>query len=387
MGAAMDDPFDLPPDVLRRIPLFAEISKVLSWTGGPVNWDLARQLAMSIAAGDAPPRPVDGTDHAEVADHVRIAELWLEEVTGLPAPSHLVRARAATSVDWAEHATTAFSELVDPIAGKIVRAIAEQSTTLSEENPIAQALGQMAPMFIGIQVGTILGSLAREVTGTHDVGLPANDDQLLLVLHAIDEVATDYQLDRRQVRQWVALRAAAQRMAYEGFPWMRMHFLSLYHNYVASLDVDLAAGMQRLRELDLSDPARIQEALSDEGLFAPQPSSQTAVAADRVTRFLSVVEAHTRIAAEQAGVRAGDTARIGEAFTRLVADEGRGARMLAEFIGLDLASDRKMGRAFVTEVLEERGWEGLNRAWQEPDGFPAHEEIADPRAWLTRTAP
>ena len=35
------------------MPLFAELGKLLSWSGGPVNWDLARQLANSAVQGDS----------------------------------------------------------------------------------------------------------------------------------------------------------------------------------------------------------------------------------------------------------------------------------------------------------------------------------------------
>ena len=50
-----------PEDLLGKMPLFAELQKLMSWSGGPVNWDLARQGAISqLAAGDAAkraPRP------------------------------------------------------------------------------------------------------------------------------------------------------------------------------------------------------------------------------------------------------------------------------------------------------------------------------------------
>src|SRR4051794_11812431 len=34
-----------PADLLGKMPLFAELQKLMSWSGGPVNWDLARQSA------------------------------------------------------------------------------------------------------------------------------------------------------------------------------------------------------------------------------------------------------------------------------------------------------------------------------------------------------
>jgi putative hydrolase len=390
----MDDPFELPPDVLRRVPLFAEISKVLSWSGGPVNWDLARQVAVSIAAGETPTRPMTEQNHAEVAEQVRIAELWLTEVVAMPTPAHLVKARAATPADWAEHATTAFAELVDPVAAKVARAMGEQAGTGSGELPggldsnvIAQALGQLAPMFMGIQAGTTLGSLAREVTGNHETGLPTTDDELLLVVPTVDAFAAGYGLDLLATRQWIAARAAAHRLVFEAFPGVRGQFFARYHNYVASLDIDLGQGLQRLQELDLSDPSRLQEALGDEGLFSHQASPQTAQAAAAVTTFLAVVEAYTQAAVAAVAERAGDHGRIAEAYARRVAEGGSGRRMLASFIGLEQPDDPRRAETFVREVVARAGWTALARIWEDADAFPNDGELSDPATWLARVAP
>src|SRR5919197_5728288 len=122
MGTFMDEPFDLPPDVLRRVPLFAEIAKVLSWTGGPVNWDLARQVAVALAAGEETVHDVSATDASELEESVRLAELWLAEAPGLPSPPRVATVRAVTPARWAEDAT-ALREIVDPLAAKVASAV------------------------------------------------------------------------------------------------------------------------------------------------------------------------------------------------------------------------------------------------------------------------
>lgn len=385
----MDDPFELPPDVLKRVPLFAEISKVLAWSGGPVNWDLARQVAVSIAAGESPAPPVTEHDHAEVAEHVRIAEMWLTETIQVATPAVLVKARAATPVDWAEHATRAFAELVDPVAAKVARVMNEQGGSAAPESGpdaamIAQALGQLAPMFMGIQAGTTLGSLAREVTGTHETGLPATDDELLLVLPTIDAFATGYGLDPRATRQWVAARAAAHRLVFEAYPDVRAQFFARYHNYVASLDIDLAQGLRRLQELDLSDPQRLQEILGEESLFSHQASPETAKAAAEVTTLLAVVEAFTAQAVSAVAARAGDHGRIAEAYTRRIADGGSGRKMLSSFIGLEPSGNQRAAEGFVRGVSERAGWPAALKMFEDAGAFPADDELADPDAWLRR---
>ncbi|MGZ4139701.1 MAG: zinc-dependent metalloprotease [Actinomycetota bacterium] len=392
MDGLMEDPFDLPPDVLKRVPLFAEISKVLAWSGGPVNWDLARQIAVSVAAGESPAAAVTEQDHAEVAEHVRIAELWLTETIAMPTPSALTKARAATPADWAEHATKSFAELVDPVAAKVARAMNEQGgTALPEGGPdagmIAQALGPLAPMFMGIQAGTTLGSLAREVTGTHETGLPTTDDELLLVLPTIDAFSAEYALDARATRQWIAARAATHRLVFEAFPDVRGQFFARYHNYVASLDIDLAQGLRRLQELDLSDPQRLQEILGEESLFSHQSSPETAKAASDVTTLLAVVEAFTAEAVAAVAARAGDHGRIAEAYARRIADGGSGRKMLASFIGLEPSDNQRAAEAFIRTVSERSGWATALKMFEDAGAFPTDAELADPETWLRRVSP
>jgi putative hydrolase len=330
---------------------------------------------------------------------VRIAELWLTDVTSMPTPAHLVKARAATPADWAEHATTAFAELVDPVAAKVARAMSEQAgSDISgggdlpggglpggiDAGMIAQALGQLAPMFMGIQAGTTLGSLAREVTGNHETGLPTSDDELLLVVPTIDQFASGFGLDRRETRQWIAARAAAHRLVFEAFPGVRGQFFARYHNYVASLDIDLAEGLQRLQQLDLSDPSRLQEALGDEGLFSHTASPETAKAAEQVTTFLAVVEAYTEAAVRAVAERAGDHGRISEAYARRLSAGGSGRRMLTAFIGLEPSERRSDADAFVGEVVVRAGWPAAARIWDDAETFPSDADFSDPTTWLNR---
>jgi len=294
--------------------------------------------------------------------------------------------RAATPADWAEHAPEVFGELMEPIAGKASRALSDQlgAATGGEQAMLAQALGQVAPMFMGIQAGTVLGALGREITGSHDVALPVAGDDILLVLERIDAVATEYQLDKRSVRLWSALRAAAHRLTIENFSLVRTHFFALFHNYVSSLDIDLASGMERLQSMDFSDPSRLRDALGEENLFSPQSSPEAEAAATRIGRFLSVVQAYIDAAVAAAGARTGEGSRVAEAFRRRAAEGGQGMRQLQAFLGLSEMPAGRQAATFVRLVLGHGGWELLARALDEPDAFPIEGELTDPDAWIRR---
>jgi uncharacterized protein (DUF2342 family) len=107
-----------PDDIAGKIPFFTELQKLMSWSCGPVNWDLARQVAIAAAApGDA---PVSGAD--EVRDALRLADLWLEPLTTLPAG--VLTGVAWNRVQWVEQTLKGWAAFCDPVAAKVVAAMA-----------------------------------------------------------------------------------------------------------------------------------------------------------------------------------------------------------------------------------------------------------------------
>ena len=50
----------IPDDLAGKAPLFAALQQLLSQQSGPVNWDLAKQMAVSaLAAAHRAPTPVE----------------------------------------------------------------------------------------------------------------------------------------------------------------------------------------------------------------------------------------------------------------------------------------------------------------------------------------
>lgn len=385
-----DEPFELPPDLLGRIPLFAELAKVLSWTGGPVNWDLARQIAVAIAAGEENVHDVPAADAEELGETFRLAELWLAEGPGVPTPAKVATVRAVTPARWAERAT-ALREIVDPLAAKIVASVRDQSSGIAPEGEAAMlgpVMAQMMPVFMGIQAGVVLGTLATGVSGTYDVPMPVADEGAVdLILPTIDAFADSYGLDRRETRLWAALHQAAHRSLFEATPGVSAHFFALFHNYVAALQVDLSGAFDRLRSLDMADPARLRDALEQEGFFGLIDSPAAADALAKLQRFLSVLEAYAGQAVEAAATRMSSAARISEAMSRRAADGGPGQKMFQRFIGVEVPADAiRTADTFCRAVLVAAGWPALSRVWEDPESLPTTEELAEPSLWIGRVA-
>src|ERR1700732_203910 len=126
---AMGDPGQFA-DALRQ---FADL---LSWQGGPVNWDLAKNVARHaiVAAGD--PSVLDA-QRREITEAVRLADLWLDEATAFP--SGIRKIEAWSRSEWLEATFPIWAKLCDPIAAKGVEAMSGMFTAdpaqLGEEGP------------------------------------------------------------------------------------------------------------------------------------------------------------------------------------------------------------------------------------------------------------
>ena len=62
-------------------------------------------------------------------------------------------------------------------------------------------------------------------------------------------------------------------------------------------------------------------------------------------------------------------------------------RLLERILGFELKLRQyRDGKRFCDAVVARAGIEGLNRVWSAPHALPTLAELADPDAWIARTA-
>ena len=183
-------------DFFGRIPLFREFARLMATATGPVNWELARQVAVATAAGAEDlgmlpqlPRPAAAPDPGEARswdDRLRLAELWIDPVTSLPAPRVALAARPVNRPDWAEAVLGGFAPLVEPGARRVAEAL---GTGAGMGSPgVGDMVGRVGGLVAGHQVGTMGGQLARSVLGQYELAMaPAGPAKVLLVPENVSE--------------------------------------------------------------------------------------------------------------------------------------------------------------------------------------------------------
>ena len=270
-------PFGMDPESLRDAPLFRELQRVMSSSSGPVQWELARQLAVTGAAeagGDPEP---DQTALAAIEEAVRLAELQVVDLTGLEPSGDVVRVELARRADWIATSMEAYRPLVEGaatrLAASLERAIADRPPLEDEQADALAALGmgspqamlnQLGPLLQASQVGQVFGFLAARVLADHDVGIPRPaTEPIRFVLTNIMQLERDWSLDPREFRTFVALHQVVHRLQSQR-PWLPEYASQLVDDFLATMTIDVDAIQQRFASLAPTDPESLQAAFGGE---------------------------------------------------------------------------------------------------------------------------
>lgn len=352
--------------------------------GGPVNWDLARQVATSALNTEGDP-PVSPADRAEVDEALRLADLWLEPTTNLP--SGVVNTAAWNRNEWIFNTLEVWRKLADPVAERMVSAMSDlvPPEARAQLGPMAAMISGLGGALFGGQFGQALAKLATEVLSAGDIGLPLGPAGTAALVPANIKVYGDgLELDPAELRLFVALRETAHQRLFGHVPWLRGHVLNAVETYANGIRVDREAIEEAMSRVDPTDPESMQE-LQLEGIFTPEDSEQQRAALRRLETALALVEGWVCHVVEAAAEgRLPNVVRLSETFRRRRAAGGPAEATFAALVGLELRPRRlREAAALWAALTEHRGVEGRDALWGHPDLLPSEDDFADPAAYAS----
>jgi putative hydrolase len=401
-GGGDSGPFGPLGDPQQFADALRQFADLMSWQGGPVNWDLAKNVARHAVAAEGDPSVLD-VDRQKVADAIRLADLWLDEVTGFP--TGVRRAEAWSRSEWVEATLPVWSKLCDPIADKAVDAMgsmltdnpAELGTGMPEEmsqalqaiggglSGLSQMMRRIGGMMVGSQTGAAVGGLAREVVSSTDVGLPLGPEGTAALLPAgVAAFGEGLSVEADEVRLFLALREAAHHRLFAHVPWLRAHLLATVADYARGITVDATSLRDAMPQIDPTNPEALQEALAEAAVFQPADTPQQKAALTRLETALALVEGWVATVVEAAaGGRLPQAEALAEAIRRRRATGGPAERTFATLVGLELRPRRLREAAVIWRRLGElRGPGGREAVWSHPDLLPTEADFDDPEAFL-----
>src|SRR6201995_646377 len=399
-GGAMG-PFGAMGDPQQFADALRQFADMLSYRGGPVNWDLAKNVARHAIVAAGAPSVLDAR-RREIAEAVRLADLWLDEAAAFP--SGIRKIEAWSRSEWLEATCGVGAKLFDPIAAKGVEAMSGMFNTdlsqLGDDVPeeMRQALGalggagglgpmmrQMGGAMIGSQTGTALGELAREVIGSADIGLPLGPEGTAALLPAgVADFSQGLSVDAGEVRLFLALREAAHQRLFAHVPWLRAHLLRAVEQYASGISVDMARLQEASQEIDITNPEALRDALAGEGLFRPEDTPAQKAALSRLETALALVEGWVAtVVRAVARERLTPADALAEAVRRRRATGGPAERTFATLVGLELRPRRLREATTIWQGLTEaRGIDGRDAVWSHPDLLPASDDLENPDSFV-----
>ncbi|HEX6870528.1 MAG TPA: zinc-dependent metalloprotease [Micromonosporaceae bacterium] len=370
-----------PSDPAQLQAFLAQLQQMLTNPGsGPVNWDLAKQVAQAQLRDDP---AVASPQRDAVAESLRLADLWLEAESSLPSGIRSVQ--AWRRADWLTNTLEVWQQLCNPVAAQMTAAMSElvPEQMRAQLGPMSAMLTSVGGAVFGGQLGSALGSLAAEVLSAGDIGLPLGPVGTAALIPAnITAYGEGLEIAEDQLRLYVALREAAHQRLFGHVPWLRGHVLNAVETYARGIKVDREAVEEAIGRMDPTNPESMRD-VSLEGIVNSDDSPQQKAALSRLETALALVEGWVCHVVDRASSdRLPDAVRLAEMFRRRRAAGGPAEQTFAALVGLELRPRRlREASALWTALVEHRGVEGRDALWGHPDLLPSDEDFADPDAF------
>jgi coenzyme F420 biosynthesis associated uncharacterized protein len=381
--SGLEGPIEIPKPPegwWENVPVLRELYKLLSSTE-PVNWELARQVGVALAADEEPSVDDIDAERAQLDGLTRAAAVEAEEFSGLSA-ANIVPVEAVTRSAWVEANIDSFRLLMNPLADKLA-----PGDQLAMIGGAAQVLKQVSGVVMGLQTGFVLGYLGRHVMGQYELPLPAPEaPRLLYVVSNLQEIERDWSLDAKEFRYWIALHEITHHIEFSK-PWVRTYFRNQVKTLIESLDFDPTRMQSALEGLGSLDPEQMAQALGDPDRLiqaAWTPLSKDAM--QRLQAFMTLAEGYATFVMDAVGARVlSDFTRLKEVMDRRRAAGSPGEELFERLLGLELKRRQyEEGVKFCRYVAGVRDIESLNRVWDNPESLPTSDEIVSPDDWIAR---
>ncbi len=398
------DPTDPATQAAMRAQLGTFMQAQQSPTG---SRDLATEVARKHVLASEGNDVHDAAASQAVADAVAVATLWLDEQTTLAAPAW--RATGLSRAEWVEATMPRWFELIEPVSDGVTAATSDalrkQMGELGPEafgdalppglpegfDPRAMVeqwapmLGNLSRQMFSAQLGQAVGTLATEVVGGTEVGLPLTEPGLVALLPGnVAALAQSLEIDLPQVRLYLAVREAARVRLFSEVPWLGPQLLSAVDDYARNITIDTEAIESALTTIDASDPEALRGALQG-NLFRPHPTPAQQAALTRLETLLALAEGWVDHVSDLAtATHLPQSAALAETIRRRRVG-GAAQKTFAGLVGLELRPRRLRDAANLWAALENAGGADLRDSrWAHPDLAPTAADLDDPIGYVER---
>ncbi len=340
-----------------------------------IDWRTAERVAGFVGGTAGSDQPLAG-DLTAIA---RDSEERVRAYTGMTAAVALPPPESVSRGEWITANLKTMRPMLDPLTGRMAEGL----------GPIAAPLRVATGLVLAAQVGALTGYLAQRVLGQYDLSLldATVTPRLLFVAPNLNEAAGKLEADREELLRWVAFHEVTHGVQFSSVPWLREHLGGMLGELLSSLEVKVdTRGLLNLPRR--GDVRELLEMVRKGDLVTLVMGSERRALIDRLQATMAVVEGHAEHVMDAVGAEVLPSMdRLRAALERRRENRPPILRIFERLLGLELKMRQyKDGKRFCDRVVELGGLGALNRAWSSPKALPNLAELADPAAWIARTA-
>ena len=375
------------------MPFFGDLARQMA-SQGPLQWDVARQVALMTATEGTNSEPnVDPASRVALERLLPIADQRVRDHTGLAtaplgAPPKIEIVNRST---WTHHTIAAYRPMFTELAESLTSTRDDSST---DPDPMANMMASlnkmMGPAMMGMSVGTMIGQLALRAFGQYDLPLPREPQTpMLIVAPNIERFADDWSIAVDDMRMWVLISELTSH-AVLSISHVRDTVSSAIRHYVAGFSPNPNALMERLTSMDLgeSDPmAMMNKFFTDPAIIlgavkSPRQENLAPSLDAMIAAIIGYVD-HSVDAVSMSVLGNGN--QIAEAVRRRRVEASPSDTFVEQLLGLRLTQAQvERGHAFVEGVVERAGTDGLAALFSRSGNLPTPSELDAPGLWLAR---
>lgn len=346
-----------------------------------IDWRQAAALAITVSEAEQariiePWEPLS----EEFARLVKEVEPEIAAFTHLELVKPLGYPVVFDRAEWIVTAIETIKPLVEPVFSSLISAVSGRRSGAKTPRRLVQATAS-------VQIGTILGYLAKRVLGQYDLPLAggevAEDVKLYFIYPNILSIEERFGLDRREFHLWLALHEATHSYEFEGNPWLRSYLSRLIREHTDFMEDKLKETVDRLEAGKASSSLA---GILFTGSFRELMSVETNQTLGRIQAFMSVVEGYSDFVMHDLSQKIiPHSSEITGLFERNKRYKTWAERLLERFMGLDIKLQQyQLGKEFVAAAADHGGIELANAVWAGPENLPTLAEIKSPELWIKR---
>ncbi len=385
--------FNAIDSVARRavdyMPLTRGIRDVLRSTGeGLISWDHVRDIAVaSLELQRDKPAPISARTVDQYQKTLLDAQKQVAAYTGLVATGLPGEVEVFTQEKWIDANIVSFRFLFDPISEKYIKLLEDLET--EQAAAASRSARRIARAVLSVQVGIIMGYMARNVLGQFDLSIPEPErgGRLYVVETNINRVEHEMGMDPVEFRQWITLHEVTHSFEFHCNGWLRDHLANSMQEYLNTIDWRGLPRPDFFRKMR-ADRSNIpqEDALRAGGLINIISTPEQRAVLARLQAVMSVLEGYSNHVMDGVGkdlLPSYDVMK--QRFDRRRESKSAAERLFQRLVGINLKLQQyKIGQAFVDAVVKQESMAFLNQVWEKAENMPNMEEVYSPSKWVAR---